>query len=179
MRGDMTLNLPYPPTVNHYYGRSRNGVFIKPEGRKYRQEVQSILARLGMPRVFGFVRLTVFVYKPDRRTRDLDNTQKALWDALSDRAGHTGIMADDKQIIDYRVMWMPEIVRGGAVQVEVTELGTQHEKEFIEAIQNSQSTGKKARGKSTGKTGSQKTCRKNKAGISAVCRDRKTAEGVA
>jgi len=36
--------LPYPPTINHYYGRSKQGhVFIKPRGKLYRVAVDALL----------------------------------------------------------------------------------------------------------------------------------------
>jgi crossover junction endodeoxyribonuclease RusA len=95
----ITIRLPWPPSVNHYYGRSRRGrVFLKPAGRMYRKRVASILGRMGNPRLDGFVSIHLLAAPPDRRRRDLDNIRKAAWDALSDRPGHRGVIADDALI---------------------------------------------------------------------------------
>jgi crossover junction endodeoxyribonuclease RusA len=56
---------------------------------------------------------------PDRRRRDLDNLQKAAFDALT----KAGFWLDDSQVIDYRVVKMP-VVKGGKLELTITELET-------------------------------------------------------
>ncbi|WP_172695732.1 RusA family crossover junction endodeoxyribonuclease, partial [Escherichia coli] len=50
--------------------------------------------------------------------RDLDNLQKAAFDALT----KAGFWQDDQLVDDYRVIRMP-VVRGGRLELTITELG--------------------------------------------------------
>lgn len=96
----VTIRLPWPPSVNHYYGRSKNGhVYLKEAGRLYRRKAATEFARLGWPRLEGKVRVHLVLSPPDQRKRDIDNIRKAVYDALSDRKGHWGIIADDADIV--------------------------------------------------------------------------------
>lgn len=95
----LTLRLPWPPSVNHYYGRTKSGrVYLKEAGRLYRRKAAVELARLGWPRLSGAVRVHLLLSAPDRRRRDIDNIRKAVYDAISDRKGHIGVIADDADI---------------------------------------------------------------------------------
>jgi Holliday junction resolvase RusA-like endonuclease len=91
-----TFTLPFPPSMNRYYGRSRYGaVFIKPEGKKFRKEAEIILEMNGLSNNNSFERIRAgMVFFPiDKRKRDWDNIQKATWDCLKKR-----IYNDDSQI---------------------------------------------------------------------------------
>ena len=81
----LTIFLPFPPTVNSYYVKTRNGVFISQKGKGYTKAVSSIL-REQLPPEFttldSSIRLTVVLNPPDKRVRDLDNYMKALLDSL-------------------------------------------------------------------------------------------------
>jgi crossover junction endodeoxyribonuclease RusA len=100
----LALRLPWPPTVNHYYGRTRIGrVYLKKAGRLYRREAAAEFARLGWPRLEGPVGVHMILSPPDRRKRDIDNINKAIYDALSDRRHkgvviHRGVIPDDANI---------------------------------------------------------------------------------
>ena len=89
------LELPYPPSVNHYYRRVGPRTLISREGRAYREKVCAILAGLGLTAMEGPVVLEVEIYPPDRRRRDLDNTLKCLCDSLE----RGGVYRDDSQIV--------------------------------------------------------------------------------
>ena len=60
--------------------------------------------------------LTVFF--PDRKVRDLDNLLKGVLDGLV----AAGVMLDDSQIHDLRVVNSGEIVTGGKIVVSVWEI---------------------------------------------------------
>lgn len=63
------------------------------------------------------LKMRIECHMPDRRRRDLDNLQKAAFDALT----KAGFWMDDCQVIDYRVVKMP-IVKGGCLELTITEL---------------------------------------------------------
>ena len=90
----LELELPFPPSVNHYYRRVGNRTLISREGRKFREKVMAILAGLGVRPMTGPLNVRVEIFPPDRRRRDVDNVQKALFDALE----HGGAYLDDGQI---------------------------------------------------------------------------------
>lgn len=113
----MKLQLPYPPSINHYWRKWRNRMVISTEGRAYREHVYLLVAQAGLHKALT-CRLSVIidVYPPDKRRRDIDNIQKPLLDAL----GHAGVYEDDSQI---DVLWTTRcpVVAGGKVVVEVRE----------------------------------------------------------
>lgn len=114
------LTLPYPPSVNKYYRHPTRGALagrhlISREGRAYRQHVY-LLAIRSEP-LTGRLDVQINLQPPDRRKRDIDNTQKALFDALT----HAGIWVDDSQIDRLMVVRLPP-TPGGAVRVHIREM---------------------------------------------------------
>ena len=89
------LELPFPPSVNHYYRRVGPRTLISREGRRFRDEVCANLAAMRVGPLTGPLRVEIEVYPPDRRRRDIDNLQKGLLDALE----HGGAYQDDSQIV--------------------------------------------------------------------------------
>lgn len=114
----LSLTLPYPPSINHYWRTARGRTYISDEGRKYRASVSGILARLP---IFGplTTRLAVSIKlnPPDRRRRDIDNVQKPLLDALQ----HGGAYVDDSQI-DWLLTERGEVLKGGQVVVNISTI---------------------------------------------------------
>ena len=76
------IELPYPPSLNHYYRHVGPKVLISAEGRRYQERVGNLLLAHRATPVGGPLALEVELYPPDRRRRDIDNTQKGLLDAL-------------------------------------------------------------------------------------------------
>jgi crossover junction endodeoxyribonuclease RusA len=110
----LELELPFPPSVNHYYRRVGTRTLISREGRAYREKVCAILAELGVRPLAGPIRMSIEVYPPDRRRRDLDNLQKSLWDALQ----KGGAYRDDSQVVRFKAVKL-EPVPGGKVIVRI------------------------------------------------------------
>lgn len=119
------ITLPFPPSVNRYYRSPRSGplagrTLISEEARKYRAAVCSLVAesKLGGP-MEGLLRVSVEVFVPDRRKRDLDNLGKSLFDSLT----HAGVWGDDSQIDDLRIYRARDdkgaLIIGGMVKVAV------------------------------------------------------------
>ncbi|MCQ9124341.1 RusA family crossover junction endodeoxyribonuclease [Rodentibacter caecimuris] len=89
----LTLELPYPPSVNHYWKHTRNGIhYVTKQGKAYQSAV-GFLAK-NIKKFTGKVSLNVEIYPPDNRKRDIDNIFKALFDSLT----YAGVIADDSLI---------------------------------------------------------------------------------
>ena len=90
-----TVWLPWPPSVNHYWGTRGKVRFIGAAGKAFRQ---AVIVAWYATREQGFgnarIKVTVEAYPPDRRKRDLDNVLKAAFDALA----HARAYEDDSQI---------------------------------------------------------------------------------
>lgn len=95
----MTLTLPFPPNVNHYYRHVGPRVLISAQGRAYRANVLASVTEQGAPRLKGRVRITAIAHPPDRRRRDLDN----LWKSVLDSLTHARVIEDDSLIDDLRI----------------------------------------------------------------------------
>ena len=103
--------LPYPPSINHYWRRVGQRTLISREGRRFRERVVALLARRPGGPLLGPLAVDVEVYPPDNRRRDIDNVQKALLDALQ----HGGVYADDSQIVRLTITKCEPIVGGKTV----------------------------------------------------------------
>lgn len=92
----MTLEfeLPWPPSVNHYYRHVGAKVLISRDGRKYREMIVSRFRSEGVEPFRGPVELSIELYPPDNRRRDADNSLKCLLDAFT----HGGLYEDDSLI---------------------------------------------------------------------------------
>jgi len=119
----LNTELPYPPSVNHYWktgrifknGRSIVTRFKSPKANKFISDVKAIIGtvttssyRLG---------IEILVYPPDDRCRDIDNILKGVLDSLVS----CGLMLDDEQIDDLRVIRCDK-VKGGKINVRLWEL---------------------------------------------------------
>jgi len=105
------FELPYPPSINHYWRRVGYRTLISREGRRFRQEVVATLAAMNVQPATGDVAVNIVVHPPDRRRRDIDNVIKALLDALE----HGGAYADDGQIVDLSIKKRHPIAGGKTV----------------------------------------------------------------
>ncbi|ECF5974082.1 RusA family crossover junction endodeoxyribonuclease [Salmonella enterica subsp. salamae] len=117
----MKLTLPFPPSVNTYWRTPNKGPLkgrhmVSASGRKYQSEacaaVIEQLRRLPKPSTAP-ASVEITLYPPDKRIRDLDNYNKALFDALT----HAGVWEDDSQVKRMVVEWGPVIPKG---RVEIT-----------------------------------------------------------
>ncbi len=115
-----TVTLPWPPSTNRIWrnvavsGKPRT--LLSQEGRVYRKAAADacLLAKLAGKQISDRLALRLVVQAPDRRARDLDNTVKAVQDALT----HAGVWLDDSQI-DRLLVERGPVVKGGMVSVTV------------------------------------------------------------
>lgn len=99
------LNVPYPPSLNHYWRYLAAGrVLISQEGRTYRHRIAEVVALQwdhDYPRpLYGRLTVTIDLYPPDRRVRDIDNFAKVLLDALA----KADVFVNDSQIDELRIV---------------------------------------------------------------------------
>ena len=115
-----TVTLPWPPSTNRIWrnvavsGKPRT--LLSQEGRVYRKAAADacLVAKLAGKQIPDRLALRLLVQAPDRRARDLDNTVKAVQDALT----HAGVWLDDSQI-DRLLVERGPVVKGGMVSVTV------------------------------------------------------------
>lgn len=117
----MKLVLPFPPSVNTYWRAPNKGPLagrhmVSADGRKYQSAACAAiieqLRRLPKPSA-ELAAVEITLYPPDARRRDLDNYNKALFDALT----HAGVWEDDSQVKRMLVEWGPVVPKG---RVEIT-----------------------------------------------------------
>lgn len=117
----MKLILPFPPSVNTYWRAPNKGPLkgkhlISAKGREYQSAACAAiieqLRRLPKP-CTAKAAVEIIFYPPDARRRDLDNYNKALFDALT----HAGVWEDDSQVKRMLVEWGPVVPKG---KVEIT-----------------------------------------------------------
>lgn len=99
------FELPFPPSLNHAWGRKGNRSYLTQEQKDYRiavagalawgelQDADSPLAPLELP-LPGRLAVALRFFEPNRLKRDLDNLPKAILDALT----QAGLWLDDAQI---------------------------------------------------------------------------------
>jgi crossover junction endodeoxyribonuclease RusA len=109
----LVLNLPLPPSVNHYWGTHGHRRYVSKAGVLFKKQVSDYVIEYRVPKL-GAARLEmkVVLFPKDRRKQDIDNRIKALWDALAD----AGVFDNDEQI-DVLMVERGEIKKGGGCLV--------------------------------------------------------------
>ncbi|MBR9800578.1 RusA family crossover junction endodeoxyribonuclease [bacterium] len=128
MATTIKLVLPFPPSVNDYWGSRvvmRPGkrpfiqTFLPKRGKQFKTDVEAIV-RAKYPRLTPTKRRVSVHYRlvaPDRRIRDLSNFLKGVEDALT----KAGFWEDDSQIDAFSMERGP-IEKPGRIEVEITAL---------------------------------------------------------
>lgn len=120
----MKLVLPFPPSVNTYWRSPNSGplkgrTLVSARGRAFQSEACAAiieqLRRLPKPSSAPAA-VEIVLFPPDARRRDIDNYNKALFDALT----HAGIWEDDSQIKRMLVEWGP-VTQKGKVEITISK----------------------------------------------------------
>jgi len=120
----MKLILPFPPSVNAYWRSPNSGplkgrTMVSAKGRTFKSAARAaIIEQLRcLPKPSAApASVEITLYPPDSRSRDIDNYNKALFDALT----HAGVWEDDSQVKRMLVEWGPQ-VPGGKVEITITK----------------------------------------------------------
>ncbi len=118
---------PIPSEREHLLARPNKGPLagrhlISAVGRKYQSAacvaIIEQLRRLPKPST-ELAAVEIILYPPDKRIRDLDNYNKALFDALT----HAGVWEDDSRVKRMLVEWGPVFPKG-KVEITITKFET-------------------------------------------------------
>lgn len=110
------LLLPYPPSVNTYWGFHGHKRFLTDKAKAFKQEVAYRFALSGYKGYGGqLLQLKVVLHPPDNRVRDIDNCIKSLLDAMC----QAGMFTDDCQIHKLTVE-KSSVAKGGLCSIHLS-----------------------------------------------------------
>ena len=112
----LRFELPYPPSINHYYVHSARGVTLGAKGQSYRRDAVFLLHKFRGSCKDKKIAVTINVFPPDKRKRDIDNILKCLLDAME----YANVYENDNQI-DMLTVIRRQRVPNGCVQIWITE----------------------------------------------------------
>ena len=113
------ITVPFPPSVNTYWGFKGSRRYLTSRAKVFKDIVAVEFQRSGH-QGFGTDRLSVSIelYPPDRRVRDIDNVVKSTLDALC----QCGVFADDGQI-DVLCVERKQVIKWGAAKIFLKPIG--------------------------------------------------------
>jgi crossover junction endodeoxyribonuclease RusA len=114
----LEIFLPYPPSVNTYWGFSGSRRFLTARAKDFKAVTKARFdasGHLGL----GDARLSVCMtlHAPDKRVRDIDNVVKSTLDALC----QAGAFKDDAQV-DVLLVKRSFPMKGGSCVVRLEEI---------------------------------------------------------
>lgn len=119
----LQMDLPWPPSINHYIRRTKFGKpYVSAEGKAYNEHVGLLMRMARVKPIEGPVAFKVRLHPPNHRRRDLDNCLKVLIDAVA----NGGAMADDFQIKHIEAT-MLEVVKDGSASVTIEAISDKGE----------------------------------------------------
>lgn len=112
------LILPYPPTINNYFGLHGHRRFLTSKAKDFKAKVSEAVIEHRAPKL-GTARIEMHItlYPPDKRVRDIDNVLKCCIDALC----QAGVYDDDSQV-DVLLVQRGEIIKGGKAEIFIEVL---------------------------------------------------------
>jgi len=91
----ISFELSYPPSVNTYWRRVGPRTIVSRKGRAYQEQVAALIKHSQLDlHLDCALSISVDIYPPDGRRRDIDNVTKALLDAMC----KAGVYKDDSLI---------------------------------------------------------------------------------
>lgn len=125
------LTFPYPPSINNYYrGGGRRYLNIRAFGHRADVGAAILDQYRHLQPMTGRLRLVAAMFPPDRRTRDMDNPVKGLFDSLE----FNSVFLNDSQIDDFRIVRQPCTAPPGRVVVSIAELSPQEQADLLHVM---------------------------------------------
>lgn len=116
----LQFELPYPPSINHYWRAvtTKHGIrfYITPKGNEFRKATKLLAPKLRNP-ICDFVKIEMELTPPDKRVRDIDNVLKPVLDALL----HARIIDDDYLVSDLNIKRI-EPTKPGKIKIIILPL---------------------------------------------------------
>lgn len=112
----VTLDLPWPPSANHFQGQKFGKRFLSAKTKAFRLRVSEEVAKSNLAPLTQALEVFLALYPPDKRKRDIDNYIKQTFDALQ----HAGVFEDDSQINKLTVI-KHKPIKGGKCAVVIVE----------------------------------------------------------
>jgi crossover junction endodeoxyribonuclease RusA len=110
----ISVSLPYPPSTNSIWARTKSGGVRKSDEYKLWLEAAGWQIHQQKPgQIAGKYVLLIEATRPDKRLRDIDNIIKSVSDALQ----RFSVVTDDCLCEDVRARW---VAGGPGIQVTIT-----------------------------------------------------------
>jgi len=111
----ITLDLPYPPSINNYWIASGHRRFISKRGQEFRQAVWIECLQRRVPKLGSQSLMVHIILKPrNKKLMDIDNCAKAILDSLE----HANIFDSDVQV-QKLLIERGQQIKGGGCQVMI------------------------------------------------------------
>ena len=122
MSEEYVISLPFPPSVNSYYGITCNGrvphKYIKASGIDYRKKILKIIKKRNLQLMANIpLSVIIVITPPDHRVHDIDNILKSLFDALT----HAKLWQDDSYIRELHMSY-EKIQKPGSILIQIKGL---------------------------------------------------------
>jgi Holliday junction resolvase RusA-like endonuclease len=100
---ELTITLPFPPSVNNLFSQSWRSKkrFISKKYRIWRDQAYWLIQTANLKPIEGTFEISISLDQPDKRPRDADNYQKAVIDALVKMR----VVEDDKLMRKISTAW--------------------------------------------------------------------------
>ena len=113
----INLTLPWPPSINTDWRNVKGRTLLSRKGREYKKTVTALVvvasAKLHLAHR---LEVKIILHPPSRAKRDVDNSIKAVLDALQT----AGVYKDDEQI-DRLVVERGDVVKYGCAHITITK----------------------------------------------------------
>jgi crossover junction endodeoxyribonuclease RusA len=116
----ISFYLNFMPSINNYYKKTRNGLFLSKSGRAARQSGVTLIHEQLSPidTIDYDIHLSLVLYPPNKRLFDLDNRLKPILDVLQE----SGLIYNDAQV-QQLVVYRGVPVEKGAIYAVIREAG--------------------------------------------------------
>jgi len=108
----ITLELPYPPSINAYWLASGHRRYISARGQAFKKAVVEHVLECKTPKLGNVsLKVTIYLYPQSKKLMDIDNCVKPILDACQ----NAGIFDDDVQVQELHVYRSIPIKKGGCM----------------------------------------------------------------